>query len=198
MSVEKTDDIFHMLLEREARNFGEDAIPAGQTGGPSITPDASDLTPPSAGSPQAPQGPSVPGARPPRPVGGGSHGGGRPPFDGMGVPPMGYGVPFVYAYPANGTYYGNPKAKRPATKGKIIDPEDCETLGEQIRVIADDIRTYLVSGRYTQAAKFIRDWYGGVMDEEEDKLYPETREVLSNISKNNLVLLIEALIQYID
>lgn len=196
MAFESTDNLFHMLLEKTAANMKEEAVPADQPGGPSITPDAGDLTPP------APTGPSVPGnqgpqGQPPYPEGG-NHGG-RPPHDGMGVPPMGQGplyVPYPPYYYPGVSYYDAPIRRRKNTgTRKMQDPEDCETFEEQVQVVADNVRNLTISGRYTQAVKYMNSWYDCVTDED-DKLFPEIKDMLQSVSKNNLVLLIEALIQY--
>ena len=194
MAFENTDNLFHMLLEKTAATMQEDAIPADQPGGPSITPDAGDLTP---SSPAPVPGPSVPGGQTPHP-GGGNHGG-RPPHDGMGVPPMGQG-PFFIPYPAYGypgvSYYDTPiRRRRNSEPYKMQDPEKCESFEEQVQVISDNVHNLIISGRYTQAVKYINSWYDGVTDED-DKLFPETKDMLQSVSKTNLVLLIEALIQY--
>lgn len=191
MSIENTDNLFHALLEQTAADIKEDAVPAGQEGGPSITPDVSDLTPPS-GRP-ADMRPS--GGQPPY-SNGGNHGG-RPPHDGLGMPPMNgpLYVPYPYPYPPTVPYYGNNPIRSKRMSGKVRNPEDCETFEEQVSVIADNIRSLIISGRYTQAVRYIGEWYDGVTDDDE-RLFPETRAVLQDISKNNLVLFIEALIQF--
>ena len=195
MALENTDNLFHVLLERTAANMKEEAIPADQPGGPAITPDVSDLTPPAPTGP-SPMGQGGPQGQPPYPQGG-NHGG-RPPHDGMGVPPMGRGplyVPYPAYYYPGVSYYDSPVRKRKNSSYKMTDPEDCETFEEQVQVVADNVRNLTISGRYTQAVKYINSWYDCVTDED-DKLFPETKDMLQSVSKNNLVLLIEALIQY--
>ena len=197
MSFESTDDLFHILLEKTAANMKEEAIPADQPGGPAITPDVNDLTP------AAPPGPSQlapgPQGQPPYPNGG-NHGG-RPPHDGMGgVPPMGHGplyVPYPAYYYPGASYYDTPIRKRKNSSHKLQDPEQCDTFEEQVQVIADNVRNLIISGRYTQAVKYVNSWYDGVTDED-DKLFPETKDMLQSVSKNNLVLFIEALIQFMS
>lgn len=193
MSIQNTNDLFHVLLEQTAADIKEEAIPAGQEGGPSITPDVGDLTPPS-GKPVEDRPPS--GGQPPY-FNGGNHGG-RPPHDGLGMPPMNgpLYVPYPYPYPPTVPYYGNNPIRSKRRPNKIQDPEDFDTFEEQVAVIADNIRSLIISGRYTQAVRYIGEWYEGVTDEGE-KLFPETRAMFQDISKNNLVMFIEALIQFI-
>ena len=197
MALENTDNLFHVLLEKTAEKMREEAIPADQPGGPSITPDVSDLTPPAPKGPSTP-GPDPQGGQPPYPHGG-MHGG-RPPMDGMGVPPLGHGplyIPYpAYSYPT--TYYDAAPRSRVTKRGKLQDPESCDTFEEQVQVISDNIRSYIISGRYKQAAKYVSEWYDGVIDEDSNKLHPVTRNMLNDLSKNNLVAFVEALIRNLD
>lgn len=204
--MENTDNLFHLLLENTRKQMQEETIPAGQPGGPSITPDESDLTAPSPSqqgsimppsNPAAPQGnqrpdrpsrPDQPGR--PRPDHGFGGGYGQPQY------PMGPGPVYV-PYPAIPYYGTNPydyrDRGRVSRREKMVDPESCDSFDEQIEVIANNLRLSIVSGRMKQAAKIVDDWYDGIVDDD-DRLFPETKAMLSNLSKNSLVAFIEALV----
>lgn len=189
---EKTDALFRALLEKTAQKMKEEAIPAGQPGGPAILPDQSDLTQtgPLAGAYPAPQGPSAPGRPGP--------GGGRPvptPDAGLGgfhtgAMPGPYVVPVV---PVGDRPSRSKVGKRP----RLTDPDKCSTFDEQVRVIADNIRSYVLSGRSDRAASFVAEWCDGIVDDD-GSVFPEVHETLDGLSKSSLVTFAESLIRFIE
>lgn len=211
MSVESANDVLKALLQKKTvertagKMVGEDAVPAGEPGGPSITPDPSDLTPTGPSVPgetgSAPQqgGSSVPPMTDHRPPMGGGYKPGYPTMpDDMMVPPRPNPFYIPTPYPTINMFPDRSYRSKIIKGGsKIIDPAKLDTFDDQVEAIANNIRTYVVSGRLSKAVTHAEEWVDGVIDED-GTMFPETRVMLEGMSKNALVSFIGELIRQLS
>lgn len=167
--MERSDNLFHALLSRKQEELDQNAQSTDQS---------SAANPPEEVPKSKPQNPKPNNPQKPKPA----------PRPDMSYPGGILPIPVAYVKDA--------KPRKKITRSdKVRDPSKCGTFEEQVEVIADNIRNFIVTGRVDQAVKTISDWYDGVIDSN-GNLYDHTREVLNGISKANLLKLIEALIRY--
>lgn len=86
--------------------------------------------------------------------------------------------------------------RRPITRNnrtRPTDPEDSNSLDEQLELISQGLESRLRSGDFVDALKFTMLWIDGIVDEDE-KLYSTIYDMLLNTDKKNLIKFIEVLV----